>query len=211
MAIRFYDEALVSKIKNWVANTQIQITSPSETERIFEIIADKNNDNPIELPMICIRRAKGFKLLSTNKKPLTFDGLTLSANKYIDNENKIISKSLQLNAIPISIEYSIDIYTRKFQEADEYVRNFIFNIVNFPKLTVDIPFNNENIEILANIRISDSIEDNSEIPERIIPGQFTRFTLSLYVDDAYIFDIRVRNNYSLETCVITDDQINIKE
>ena len=211
MAIRFYDEALVNKIKNWVTNTQIQITSPSETERIFEIIADKNNDNPIELPMICIRRAKGFKLLSTNKKPLTFDGLTLSANKYIDNENKIISKSLQLNAIPISIEYSIDIYTRKFQEADEYVRNFIFNIVNFPKLTVDIPFNNENIEILANIRISDSIEDNSEIPERIIPGQFTRFTLSLYVDDAYIFDIRVRNNYSLETCVITDDQINIKE
>ena len=31
-----------------------------------------------------------------------------------------------LNAVPITLKYQIDIYTRYQEEADEYVRNFIF-------------------------------------------------------------------------------------
>ena len=42
MALRFYDEALVNKIKKWTQGTQVEITGPDETHRIFEITADKN-------------------------------------------------------------------------------------------------------------------------------------------------------------------------
>lgn len=50
----------------------------------------------------------------------------------------------------------------------------------------------------ANIRLEGTATDNSEIPERLIAGQFTRFTIPIYVDDAYIFDYRFKPNYSVE-------------
>ena len=51
MAIRYYDEALVNKLKNWTSNTDVTITGPDETRRMFEVIADKTKDKPIKLPL----------------------------------------------------------------------------------------------------------------------------------------------------------------
>lgn len=202
MAIKFYDKALTEKIKKWTQNTQVAVTSPEETRRLLEVIADNSDDNPIKLPLICVRRGLGFEILSTNKKPLTFDAATLEANE---------QKSLQLNAISVSIPYQIDIYTRYFEECDEYVRNFIFNIINFPRLDITLPYLNKNIQHTSNIRISNRVEDTSAIPERLIAGQFTRYSLILYVDDAYLFDVRVRDNYSIETQVEVVDLESIKK
>lgn len=195
MSVRFYDEALLEKLKRWTQGTQVTITSPNETRRIFEVIADTNNDKPIQLPLICLRRGPGFELLHTNKKPLTFDAAIVGQNK---------KKSTQLNAIDINIPYQIDIYTRYFEEADEYVRNFIFNIINYPKLEITIPYRESNIKHVANIRIATNIDDNSDIPERLIPGQFTRFTLTLYIDDAYLFDVRLKDNISIVTTILEE-------
>lgn len=79
MALRFYDEALLNKLKKWVSDEHMKITGPEETRRLFEYRADLNNDKPIELPLITLRRGRDFEILSTNKKPLTFDGITLNA------------------------------------------------------------------------------------------------------------------------------------
>ncbi|MBO5711334.1 MAG: hypothetical protein J6R47_00710, partial [Acholeplasmatales bacterium] len=102
------------------------------------------------------------------------------------------------NAIPIGIAYQLDIYTRYLEEADEYARNFIFNIINYPKLTIELPYESQGIKHDANIRITSDIDDNSDIPERLIPGQFTRLTLGINIDDAYLFDVRVKDNLSIK-------------
>ena len=47
--------------------------------------------------------------------------------------------------------------------------------------------------------MSNEIQDNSDIPERLISGQFTRFTIAITVDDAYIWSVPIRNNLTLET------------
>lgn len=188
MSVRFYDKALLEKIKAWSKNTNLTITSPDETTRLFDITADKNKDS-IKLPLIAIRRAPTVDILSTNKKPLSFDAKTLEAN---------IKKSLQLNAIPININYQIDIYTRFAEEADEYVRNFVFNIINFSKLTVTLPYHDKDIKHVSNIRLQPTINDNSAIPERLVAGQFTRQTLAIYIDDAYLFDLRYRDNIMMD-------------
>lgn len=188
MSVRFYDEALVDKIKAWSKNTNLTITSPNETARLFEITADENKDS-IKLPLIAIRRAPTIDLLSTNKKPLSFDAKTLEANE---------RKSLQLNAISININYQIDIYTRFAEEADEYIRNFVFNIINFPKLLITLPYHDKDIKHVSNIRLQPTINDNSAIPERLVAGQFTRQTLSVFVDDAYLFDLRYRDNIMID-------------
>lgn len=210
MSVNLYDEALVNKISNWTRNTNLRIVGPGETRRLFEVIADEQNDKPIDLPLISIKRNGGFSLLQTQKKPMTFDGLTLDAN---------IDKSLQLNAVPARIPYQIDIYTRYLEEGDAYVRNFIFNIINFPLLQIKIPYEDKYIPHDSNIRLDPEIEDNSDIPERLIAGQFTRFSIGIYVDDAYIWDLRYRDNYLIDvivdedktkiTCPCANDQVKL--
>ena len=188
MAVRFYDEALVAKLKKWTQDTDVTLLGVNETKRRFEVLADKNNDQPIKLPLITLSRNGGYTILSKNKKPLSYDGNTFVRS----NE-----KSALLNGIPISIQYQIDIYTRYLEEADEYARNIVFNIVNYPKLNIEIPYEDLGLTHDANIMLSSDVDDNSEIPERLIPGQFTRLTIGIVIDDAYLFDVHVKKNLSI--------------
>lgn len=189
MAFYYYDQALLEKIQGWVGDNKIKITGPEETRRLFQYRADVNNDEPIQLPLITLRRNREVNVLSTNKKPLVFDGLTLNATK---------ERSDQLNGIPIHLSYQIDIYTRYERECDEYVRNFIFNIIKFPKIQIQIPYNDSNIKHDSNIRLEGNVTNNSDISERLVAGQFTRFTIPIYIDDAYLFDYRFRPNYDID-------------
>lgn len=201
MSLALYDKALLNKIQKWVKDDTIKITSPNETKRLFEYIADINDDKPINLPLIALRRDSNVEILNTNKKPLTFDGKTIV---YSTTERGIPFKGNILNAIPISLKYQLDIYTRYFEEADEYSRNFIFNFINYPLLTVEIPYNNSNLTANATIKLNSELTDNSDIPERLVPGQFTRMTLQIYIDDAYLWDYRVKDNVLINCETITE-------
>lgn len=189
MSVGLYDKAFMDKLQQWTKDTKVQIFNPNDTRRLFETIADETKDSPIQLPIISLKRPGGFTILHTTKTPLSFDGATLDAN------NELAS---QLNAIPISIPYQLDVYTRYQNEADEYVRNLVFNIINYPKLDIVIPYNNEKYIHHSNIRLSGEVEDNSDIPERLISGQFVRMSMRIDVDDAYLFDVRYRDVYSIE-------------
>jgi hypothetical protein len=188
MSVYLYDEAFVEKLKKWTSASQIQVYSPDDTRRLFEVMADTNNDQPIKLPILCLRRKSGLNVLNTNKRPLTFDGMMMSATQ---------KESLSLNAIPIDVTYQLDIYTRYFKEADEFLRNLTFNIINYPKLTIKIPYNSSTIEHNGFIRMSSEVEDNSNIPERLINGQFTRLTFNISIDDAYLWDAKIKDNINI--------------
>lgn len=194
MATRFYDEALVKKIQKWTGDSNIKITGPDETRRLFEYRADINNDTPIELPLIAITKGRTIDILSTAKRPLAYDGWKAEGTS---------EKSGMLNAIPINISYQIDVYCRLYSEADEYVRNFVYNLINYPKLNIEIPYHNVSRTITANIKLNGTIEDNSDIPERLIPGEFTRFTIPIFIDDAYLLDYRIKDNWSIDAEVET--------
>lgn len=195
MSATLYDKALTEKIRNWTKNTNIVITSPDETKRIFEYKADTTNDEPIQLPLITIRRNPRMTILNTSKQPMTFDGWKRNNNG---------EKGDMLNGIPIQLNYSIDIYTRFLEEAEEYVRNFVYNIINYPKLSIEIPYNDSKYIHNANIILNADINDNSDIPERLIPGQFTRKTIEIIIDDAYLFDYRTKDTWRIEAEVKYD-------
>lgn len=189
MSIALYDKALTDKISGWTKDTNVHVYGPNSVRRLFEMELDEHNDAPVQFPLIGISRSGGYTVTNQSKRPLSFDGVTLDAS---------LPKSIQLNAIPISIAYQLDIYARYLEEADEITRNLIFNIINYPKLTVCIPYNNQNVLHNSNIAMKEEVSDNSDVPERISLGQFTRLTIPLTIDDAYLWDTRVRNNVSLE-------------
>lgn len=188
MAVRFYDEALLKKFQKWTADTQVQLTSVNETRRLFEVIADKQNDKPLQLPLISLSRVGGYTIQEKYKQPRSYNGSKMILTT---------TSGAKLNAIPIGISYQIDIYARHLAEADEYARNIVFNIINYPKLNIEIPYEDSGLSHDANIRLITDVEDNSDIPERLISGQFTRFTIGIDIDDAYLFDVRVKDNLSI--------------
>lgn len=198
MSVGLYDQAFLDKLNNWTKDTQVRVYGQQEWRHVLETIADNENDK-ISLPIIILRRLGGFNILNTGKRPLTFNGATLDANHDIAS---------QMNIIPIEISYQLDVYTRYFEEADQYARNLVFNIINYPKLDILIPYNDENRIHHSNIRLQGEVEDNSDIPERLIPGQFTRISMKIDIDDAYLFNIRYRDVYSIEiTSSLSDNKV----
>ena len=193
MGIRFYDEALANKIKGWVKDPNIRILKPDETTRLFQVRADIGKDKPITLPLISIARETSVEVQHTGKRPLSFDG------KIIGYQG---DSGIKLNAIPVGLAYQIDIYTKEYELGDEYVRNFIFNIINYPLLTIEIPYNNINFKRNSYIRLLSDVEDNSAIPEKLFPDQFTRWTLKITVDDAYLFSAPGVQNIKIEDIVL---------
>ena len=189
MGVRFYDEALTEKIKSWVKDPNMKVLKPSESSRLFQLKAEENNDGPLTLPMIAISRDNDFEIVSTAKKALTYDGIHVAASP---------ETSQVLNGIQIRLTYQLDVYCKYFAEADEYVRNFIFNIINYPTVHIEIPYNNSNIVHDSTLILESAITDNSDIPERLISGQFTRMSIRMSIDDAYLFSVPFMENWNIE-------------
>ena len=141
---------------------------------------------------------------SKSQKFCIFFSFVVSILLYLFSNNETTKN---LKAIPISIPYQIDIYTRYQDEADEYARNIVYNIINYPKLDIIIPYYDENYTHHSNIRMQSDIEDTSDVPERLVPGQFTRMTIHIYIDDAYLFDI----NYSKTKRICPNSNVTLQD
>lgn len=181
--IHLYDEAFINKLKQWTKNTSVDVYTVEETERLFQVTADKTFDKSIKLPLIALTRSSGFQIINSNKKPLSYDGFKLEANS---------EYAQMLSAIPVTIPYKLDVYTRYQKENDLYIRNLIFNIINYPTLYVDVTYNGKKFTHMANIRFSSNTISNSASSLRLFSDQFCRQTLSLEIDDAYLWDVRMR-------------------
>ena len=118
MSVCIYDKALTDKFRRWTEGTNITVASPDETRRLFEVKLDKGNDSPIQLPFICLRRALGYELDIYGKKSLTYQAF----RRDISTQGATF-----VNAIPVKLNYQVDVYTRYYEEAEDYMRNLIFN------------------------------------------------------------------------------------
>jgi hypothetical protein len=192
MSIRFYDEAVADKINAWLpksGNKKIQVLKPEETRKLFTIEADQNNDRPISLPLIALSRDTTIDVLHRTKQPMSFDGIMLDSDS---------NKTLQLDAIPIGINYQLDIYTRRYDEGDDLLREFLFKLINYPQLVVEFPYNKQHFKHVCSILISGEVEDTSDISERLFSGQFTRWTIRFEISGAYLFSLPIVDNVNID-------------
>lgn len=199
MSIQYYDEALTKKIKDAiVSDSKILILGPEESsEELFSTQADLNYDN-LSLPMISLIRKRDVDILNTNKKPLTYDGIRL---KFYNKSGELVTgdKALKLNAIPIKLEYQLDIYTLKEYEADEYAREFMFFFINNPAVNIELPYHDVKATHTSTVRVESPLINNSDIPQKLFKDQFYRYSLNLYIDDAYYFSIPSMKTILIDT------------
>lgn len=206
MAIRYYDDALTVKLKKWIPdNSNLRVLKPNETHRLFETKADDQDDSPFKLPFVALSRDTDIELLLNIKNPMSYDGLKIL-------ESKDGMTTAQFNVIPIKVNYQLDIYTKTYEEGDEYVRSFLFKLINNPVIKITIPYNDMNIEHIANIRVLSNVSDTSDISERIFSGQFTRWTIQMELQDGFLFSIPYRTNWRFYTddgSVVTPEELEV--
>ena len=191
MAISYYDEAITQKIKNWLADSsKLRVLSPDESTRLIQLTADDSNDNPLKLPLIAISRNKDIEIGSAIKQNKSFDG-------FIIGKNDQAATTIQMNVIPIKTTYQLDIYTKKRIEADEYVRQYLFKLINNPQIIIEIPYNNSVIRHTANLRVLNTISDTSDIPTHVFAGQFYKWTIQLELQDGFLFSLPQKQGWRL--------------
>jgi hypothetical protein len=203
MAISYYDEAITQKIKGWLADSsKMRVLSPDESNRLIQLSAEDSEDKPLQLPLIAISRNKDIELGSAIKQSKSFDGLIIGSDA-------AAATTIHLNVIPIKTTYQIDIYTKKRIEADEYVRQYLFKLINNPQIIVEIPYNNvQNLRHTANLRVLNTISDTSDIPTHVFAGQFYKWTIQLELQDGFLFSVPLKNGWKIcDTEVVTSDRI----
>ena len=197
MAISYYDEAVTQKIRGWLAdNSPLRVLSPDESTRLIQLAAEESNDQPLQLPLIAISRNKDIEITSAIKQNMSFDGLILG-------QNAETAETIHLNVIPVKTTYQLDIYTKRRLEADEYVRQYLFKLINNPQIIVEIPYNGHQIRHTANLRVLDTVSDTSDISTHVFPGQFYKWTIQLELHDGFLFSIPQKRGWRIVGAEVT--------
>jgi hypothetical protein len=151
------------------------VLKPSEVKRFFQLSAEDSGDQPLALPCIMLSRNNDIELLSNVKSPKSYAGIKLNPRiNDIKTIKDIPDSTMLLNAIPVKLQYQLDIYTKTAEEGDEYLRQYLFKLINNPTIKIIVPYNGIEAEQIANIRVLGSVSDTSDISERLFSGQFTR-------------------------------------
>lgn len=197
MAISYYDEAVTAKIKGWLADSsKLRVLSPDETNRLIQLNAEDTGDKPLTLPLIAISRNKDLEIESAIKQNRSFDGLIIK-------NDKATGETVHMNVIPVRTTYQLDIYTKKRIEGDEYVRQYLFKLINNPQIIIDIPYNGYFIRHTANLRVLNTVSDTSDIPNHLFAGQFYRWTIQLELHDGFLFSLPSKPGWRLVGIEVT--------
>ena len=203
MSVYYYDESLVEDLRRITGDGRITI---HPVDNVFRDIARLNNDN-IEFPMISIAR-NGWSLTGDKPQYMAFEGGLKEI--ILDREHKP-DKVTKLQAIPIRISWTMDVWTRTRLENDNLLRELIFYYTTSPTLEVKIPYGLEckkEARHRFNIFFDLDIEDNSDIVSHKDRGEYFRQTIGIYCDDAYLWRVNTRDviEFECDTVEIDDSR-----
>lgn len=198
-----YDRSIVEDLRYITKDSKktINIIPPSE---YFNLVATLRSDD-IKLPLISLVRPSWSLIGSKKPQAMIFDGVIVKDDK----ENDIV-RSIQ--AIPIIINYQLDIWTDNRLENDMIMRELIWNYTLNPTLEICIPYKDIDYKHTFNIFFNDEIEDNSDIQEHKNLGRLFRQTITFYTDDAYLWKVKDRRHTKFHVDIgITDGKYEKEE
>ena len=173
--IYLYDNAIVDKFKSLFQDSRITVQPP---ENAIRYVAQLSNDD-VTFPLISLNRTSWSLRSSDISWAQSRTGV---ANRI--NEDNTISV---MRAIPIQMEYQLDIYTVDRLTNDEIYRELIFYFIKNPTLEVEIPYTVDGKHVF-NFDINPDITDNSDTVEHVNKGVLYRYTSTWVVKDAYLFE-----------------------
>lgn len=192
MSVYLYDEAILNRIRTVLGEDTIHIITP---EKVFTKSNNKGDD-PI-FPGVSLYRPS-YSLSTLGK---TMSGYRVGRQEYSETLNQIIST----RALPISINYQIDVYTRYREQNDELTKELLWFFSLYPLHKLTLTFDDYEKTIEFNVFLGDEITDNSEINEFENKGQYYRSSFYLTVDSAQLFLLSPTDKPKLEVVVKSYD------
>ena len=180
MSAYLYDEAVVKDLRRIVGDSRIKIMPVNNA---FDVIPRTDNDN-FTLPLITLTRT-GWTIQSLNNNhSARYEGavaeISYEPNKYCDLNLK------RVQFVPMTISYSLDVWTRYRQENDEIVRELYWYYLTSPTLEITVPYD-LGFDHHFNLFVEQEVEDNSDISQHMVKGEYFRQTLNLFTDDAKLW------------------------
>lgn len=173
MSVYLYDEAIVNRIKSVLGNQEINIIT---AEKAFSKSME-SQDSP-QLPAISLYRDKFTLTKEVRNMPSYRTGRTEAS------EDNLVYRT---QSLPITINYQIDVWTRKREQNDEFVRDLIWFFTLFPEHKLTLRYAGFVRAVKFNTFLEEDIVNNSQINDFEDKGQVYRSTLGLYVDEAQLF------------------------
>ena len=173
--IYLYDEAIVNKFRTIFDDTRITVQPP---ENAIRYVAQLSEDN-VKFPLISLNRTNW----SLRSGDISWAQSRIGVANRINSDDTISV----MRAIPIQLEYQLDIYTVDRLTNDEIYRELIFYFIKHPTLEVEIPYTIDGGHVF-NLDINPDIVDNSDTVEHVNKGVLYRYTSTWVVKDAYLFE-----------------------
>lgn len=173
--IYLYDEAITNKFKSLFQDSRITVQL---AENAIRYVAQLKDDN-ITFPLVNLNRTDW----SLRDDDISWAQSRTGVANRINPDNTISV----MRAIPIRLEYQVDVYTVDRFTNDEIYRELIFYFLKHPTLEVDIPYTVDGKHVF-NFDVNPDIQDNSDTVEHINKGVLYRYTSTWVVKDAYLFE-----------------------
>ena len=187
--IYLYEDAIIEDLRYQLGDSRISLLPP---DTLFRSIADISGNDDVTLPLISLQRL-GYSLNEPNhNNPESLDGFSYQ----IPQKDGSI-KYIQVQRIPITCRWQMDIISRTRLDNDNLVRELLFYYTNNPTLRVMIPYG-LNKEHKFSITINQDIDDNSDIESHINRGEYFRTTIGLECTDANLWKVTSNNPKKLQ-------------
>lgn len=167
-----YDTSIVNKFRSLFDDSRITIMPP---DVLFRFVANLKQDE-VKFPLIALTRL-GYVLNSLSRGPASYQGVGI-----LDADGK--RKELQF--IPATINYQLDVITQDRSDNDECVEELLFYLINHPTLEVNI-LKGANITHVFSMFLNADIVDNSDIESHMSRGEYFRSTMTFSVPDARLW------------------------
>lgn len=192
MSVYLYDEALVKSIRKVTGDERIHVVPP---ENAISFLATISKDKVV-YPAIVISRSS-VSLNDTKNQYAYLKGETVR----IEEDNTAV----KIKLIPMTIEWSINVFAVSRFDCDEIIRELIFYLISHPRQVVKVPYNNDvfqNFDLILN----DEIVDNSDLINSVNIGEYFRETISVYTENAHMFSSGKIYLSKVDPDVISDDK-----
>lgn len=190
MSTYLYDESVTTFLSD-IFGKKVYVT-PSNT--IIRNISDITKDK-LQLPLLNVERS-GVQVQSVRNSYMNHIGLGFTKDGQICDPHKT-EPDYRLQAVPMTINYIIDIWTRDRKTNDNIFRELVMYLVDNPELLVQIPYG-ADLYHKFNLFLEETVNDNSDIVNHPSTGTVFRTSINAYTDDAYLFRTPGAQSYSMK-------------
>lgn len=203
MSLMYYDIAMLKKVKALYPETFF-----AAPEEIFGMNAKNHGGTKVVMPMIGVYRMPDISINTAYYNDMQVrNGVVGLRNTHRNIE--FPGNDVASHILPVSLQYQIDVYSIKREICDGLAAELALEFYENPWVNVNLKCVSEECVQQFSVRIDESLSDNTSISEFDDTGRFYRLTLTVNIDQAYLF--RVDKTWVIETVEVDYDSLEIEE